>query len=80
MTLSKKWSISPEIEKKILQVTTKSGIRTILHPFLSQRFRTNDLDLQYRRLPHNMFGDTLIALNPSNCGNKYAEVFATNFG
>ena len=40
--LSKKWGMSPDIENKALQVTNQSGIRTVLHPYLSRRFRTND--------------------------------------
>ena len=40
----------------------------------------NDLDLRYRRLPHNMFGYTLIVGTTSKRGGKHAEVFATNFG
>ena len=40
----------------------------------------NDLDLQYRRLPQNVFGYTLIAGTTSKRVEKHAEVFATNFG
>ena len=80
MNLSKRWGISLEITKKTLKVTTQSGIRTVLHPSLSRRFWTNDRALRYQRLPKNVFGDTLIAGTISKRGNKYAEVFATNFG
>ena len=80
MTLSKKWGISPEKAKQTIQRTTQRGIRTVLHPSLSRRFRTNDRALRYRRLPHPVFGDTLIAGTTSLQGNKYAEVFATSFG
>ncbi len=80
MTLSKKWGISPEKAKNTIQRTTQRGIRTVLHPSLSRRFRTNDQALRYRRLPHPVFGDTLIAGTTSLQGNKYAQVFATSFG
>ncbi len=80
MTLSKKWGISTEKARQTIQRTTQRGIRTVLHPSLSRRFRTNDRALRYRRLPHPVFGDTLIAGTTSLQGNKYAEVFATSFG
>ena len=67
------------MEKK-LQVTTQSGIRTVLHLSLSQRLWTNEQALRYQRLPHNVFGDTLVVGTTSKRGNKYAELFTTNFG
>ena len=80
MSLSRKWGISPAAAKRTVQRTTQRGIRTVLHPSLSRRFRTNDRALRYRRLPHDVFGDTLIAGTKSRRGNKYAEVFSTPFG
>ena len=40
----------------------------------------NDRQLQYKRLRHDVFGDTLLAGTKSKRGNKYSEVFVTNFG
>ena len=37
-SLSQKWFISPEAERRTLQHTTQRGIRTILHPSLSRQF------------------------------------------
>ena len=51
-----------------------------MHSPLSWRFGENDQALRYLRLPHNLFGDTLIAGTTSKRGNKYSEVFANNFG
>ena len=42
LTLSKKWSIYPEIAKKTLRVTTQRDIRTVFHSSLYKIFRTND--------------------------------------
>ena len=39
----------------------------------------NDRQLQYKRLRHDVFGDTLLAGTKSKRGNKYAEVFVTKF-
>ena len=53
----------------------------ILHPTLSRHFRTNNRQLRYCRLSHDMFTDMLEARTRSwfRC-NKYAQVFSTKFG
>ena len=80
-TLAKNWSIGLPTAKRTIEATTQSGVRTILHPTLSRRFRTNDRQLRYRRLSHYMFTDTLESRVTSwFCQNKYAQVFATRFG
>ena len=45
-----------------------------------RRLRIYDRQLWYRRLPHTVFADTLIAGTVSNQGNKCAEVFCAYFG
>ena len=40
--LSQKLLISPEAARRTVQYTIQRGIRTILHPSLSRRFKTND--------------------------------------
>ena len=77
--MSKKWGIYPDISKKKLQFTTQLGIRTVLHPYLSQIFRTDEQALRYQMLPNNYFGGTLIVDTTLNRGNKYAEFFETDF-
>ena len=72
--------MSPEKAKWTIQRTTQHAGRTVLHPSLSRRFRTNDRALRYQRLPHPVFVDTMIAETTSLQGNKYAEVFTTSFG
>ena len=52
----------------------------MLHPSLSRRFQTNDRQLRYSQLRHDVFCDTLLAGTKSKRGNKYAEVFVTKFG
>ena len=72
-TLAKNWSIGLPTAKRTIEATTQSGVRTILHPTLSRRFRTNDRQLRYRRLSHFMFTDTLESRVTSwFCQNKYA--------
>ena len=79
--LAKNWNIGLAAAKRMLEATTQKGVRTVLHSTLSRRFRTNDRQLRYRRLMHDMFTDTLEAKVISWFRrNRYAQVFATRFG
>ena len=79
--LAKNWNVGVSIAQRTIDATTQRGIRTILHPTLSRRFRTNDRQLRYRRLSHDVFTDTLEATMKSwYRQNKYAQIFATRFG
>ena len=51
-----------------------------LHPLLIKRMRTNDRIICYKRLPCKVFSDTILSGTASKRGNKYAKVFATDFG
>ncbi len=70
-TLSKRWGISPSLEKWTITRTTLQGVRTCLNPTLSRCFPTNDRMLRHKLMPHPCFTDTLIA--------GYAQVYATSF-
>jgi len=78
--LAKRWGIGLKAAKNTLKKTTQRAIRTVLHPSLSRRFRTNDRQLRYRRLPLDLFTDTLITKVPSRRGNKYCQVFGASNG
>ena len=78
--LAKRWGIGLQAAKNTLKKTTQRAIRTVLHPSLSRRFRTNDRQLRYRRLPLDMFTDTLKTKVPSRRGNKYCQVFGCSNG
>ena len=54
LVLAKKWAISPKKTLNTIHHTTQHDFHTVLHPSLSQWFKTNDHQLRYRRLPHNM--------------------------
>ena len=75
-----KWGIGLEVARCTLKCKNHRGLRTVLHPSLSQRSRMNDQQLRYRRLQRDVLGDTFLALTKSKRGNKYVEVFVTNFG
>ena len=79
-TLARKWGIGLDVAQNTIRKTTQRGVRTVLHPTLSRRFRINDRQLRYKRLRSNMFSDTLISSITSKDGNKYAQVFCTDYG
>ena len=78
--LARNWGIDLTTARRTVGVTTQRGVRTVLHPTLSRRFRTNDRQLRYRRLPIDCFTDTLISNTASRRNNKYAQIFATSDG
>ena len=78
--LATRWGIPLKTAEKTVQMTTQRGVRTVLHPTLSRRYPTNDRMLRYRRLPCDMYTDTLFVKHKSSRGNNCAQVFATDFG
>ncbi len=78
--LARNWGIDLQTAKRTVEVTTQQGVQTVLHPTLSRCFRTNDRQLQYRRLQIDCFTDTLISNTTSRRNNKYAQIFATSDG
>ena len=80
LVLAKTWGISSKKKLNMICGTTQHGVHTILHPLLSWWFRTNDHKLGYRRLPHNVYSNTLFANTVYIRGNKHARIFAIDFG
>ena len=78
--LAKNWRMSKLKAKNTLRVTTQRGMRSIVNPYLVQRFRSNDRHLRHRRLNTEMFTDTLTSSAEYSKGNKHAQVYATPFG
>ena len=79
-TLAKNWGIGIHTARRTLKVTTQRGVRSVLHPTLSRRFRTNDRQLRYRRLPIDLFTDTMFSKTLSSRGNKCAQIFTNANG
>jgi hypothetical protein len=50
-TLAKNFGIGIEAAKRTRLMTTQRGVKWMIHPSISVRFRTNDRQLRYRRLP-----------------------------
>jgi hypothetical protein len=57
-TLAKNWGIGIEASKRTRLVTTQRGIRRMIHPSFTKKYKTNDRQLRYRRLPVTMYTDT----------------------
>jgi hypothetical protein len=78
-TLAKNWGIGIEAAKRTRLVTTQRGIRRIIHPSLTKRYKTNDRQLRYRRLSVTMYTDTMYSTILSRQQNKAAQIFTTYF-
>lgn len=78
--LAKAWSIGLATATKTIDATTHRGVRTLIDS-LSRRYRTNDRHLRYRRLPHDVYSDTLESKEVSWFRkNRYAQIFTTRYG
>ena len=75
-----RWGIYPYVANNTAKFTTQRGVRILCpHPLLMNLMRTNDRMVWYKRLPCNVFCDTLISRTALKRKNKYAEVFTTHF-
>jgi hypothetical protein len=79
-TLAKNWGIGIEAVKRTRLVTTLMGIRRMINPSLTKRYKKNDRQLIYRRLPVTIYTDTMYSTILSRQKNKAAQIFCTDFG
>jgi hypothetical protein len=79
-TLANNWGIGIEEAKRTRLVTNQRRIRRIIHPSMTKRYKKNDRQLRYRRLPVTMFTDTIYSTIPSRQHNKAAQILCTEFG
>jgi hypothetical protein len=79
-TLAKNWGIGLEAAKRTRQVTTQRGIRRMIHPSLTKRYKTNDRQFRYRSLPVTMYTHKMFSTILSRQKNKAAQIFCTDFG
>ena len=73
--LAKRWNIGLETAKETLLRTTQRD-ENFTKSFVVSMYGTNDRMLRYRRLPLDLFTDTLEAGIVSHRGNKYAQGYA----
>ncbi len=67
--LATNWGINVRTPTRTVQATTQRGIRMVLHPTLSRRFRTNNSQLRYEQLPIDCFFNTLLSNTTSRRNN-----------
>jgi hypothetical protein len=69
-TLANNFGIRIKSAKRTRLMTTQRGVKRMIHPSLSVRFRTNDRQLRCRRLPVTCFTGTMFSNSKSRQGNK----------
>ncbi len=62
--------------KRTVQCTTQCGVKNIA---ILSRICTNDFIFQYHHLHHTIFTNTMFASTQSRHGNKYAQIFSSDF-
>jgi hypothetical protein len=70
VTLVKNFGIGIEAAKRTHLMTTQMGLTKIIHPSINKRYKTNDRQLRYRRLPVTLFTNTIYSTVLSRQGNK----------
>eukprot|EP00804_Cyclotella_cryptica_P004620 CCRYP_006942-RA/>CCRYP_006942-RA protein AED:0.23 eAED:0.23 QI:0/-1/0/1/-1/1/1/0/675 len=81
VTLAHCWQIPLHKAKKKVQRTMQRGVQTVLRPTLSRHFRTNDRMLCYRRLPCNLYSNTMFCPKVTLArGYKMVQICASDFG
>jgi hypothetical protein len=79
-TLANSWGIGIEAAKRKNLVTTQRGIIRMIQPNQTKRYKNNDRQLRYRRMPVTMFTDTMYSTILSRQQNKAAQILCTDFG
>jgi hypothetical protein len=59
--LATNWGIVIEVTKRTRLVNTQRGVKQMIHPSLTKRFKTNDRQMRYLRLPVTCFTDTMFS-------------------
>jgi hypothetical protein len=70
-TLAKNLGVGIEAAKSTRLVTTQKGIRRMIHPSLTNQYKSNDRQLRYHRLPVTMFTDTMYSTDNKKRQLKY---------
>jgi hypothetical protein len=60
-TLANNWGIGIEVANMTRLVTTQRGVRRMIHPSLTKRYKTNHRQLIYCHLPVTMYTDTIFS-------------------
>ena len=77
--LAKKWGCGLNTAKNTLKGTTQLGVRSAIGP-LTRRYRTDILQLHYRRLNTGFYTDTLFMKCKTLKGKTCAQVYSDGKG
>jgi len=81
LALAKRWGIGVSAARRTIDATTQVAVRSQLMPTLTRRFAAHDKLLRFRRLPCQMYTDTMKGKVRSwmrQC--LYGQVYMTDFG
>jgi hypothetical protein len=70
--LANNWGIGIESAKRTRLVNSQRGIRIMIHPSLTKRYKKNDRQLRYHLLPVTNYTDTMYSTILSRQDNKAA--------
>jgi hypothetical protein len=79
-TLANNWGVGIEADKRNHLVTTQREIIWMIHPSLTNQYKTNDRQLRDHSLPATMFTYTIYSTLISRQQQKAAQIFCTDFG
>ena len=77
--LAMRWNIEIGKAKKTVTWTTHSGFWICLHPTIGRWYPTNDQMLHYKRMPGDVYADTLKYGIVYKRGNKYGWAYCTSY-
>ena len=77
--LARKWGCGLKTATNTLKVTTQLGVRSAIGP-LTRRYRTDLLQLHYRRLSTTFYTDTMFSKEKSLKGNTCAQIYTDGKG
>jgi hypothetical protein len=72
--------IGKNIAENTIKATTHLRMQTVNHPNVERRWPTGDRPLQYCRLDHTVYHDTMYSQVKSSRGNKCCKIYLTDFG
>jgi hypothetical protein len=68
------------IVENTIKATTHLRVQTVNHPNAERQWPTGDRPLQYCRLNHAVYHDTMSSKVKSSRGDKYYKIYVTDFG
>jgi len=81
LALAKRWGIGVGAARRTIDATTQVAVRSLLMPTLTRRFAAHDKLLRFRRLPCQMYTDTMKGKVRSWMRQSlYGQVYVTDFG